>query len=56
LNFSSEIDPVASEKHIGVQFADLIAWCTLKYLESNNNYYIKKLNKNMHELIEYKLK
>lgn len=35
--------------------ADLIAWCVLKSLEDENNFYIEKLNKK-HQIIEYRIK
>ena len=52
---TSKIYHVPSEKYVGIQFADLIAWIVLKSLEDKNRFYIDKLNKK-HNIIEYKIK
>jgi len=39
----------ASEKHIGLQFTDLIAWSVYQYLEKNNLEFIEKVLNN-HEI------
>ena len=52
---SSEIYHVGSEKYIGIQFADLIAWIMLKSLENKNRFFVDKLS-NKHKIIEFKIK